>query len=335
MKKLRFILIVFILFACKKEEENPTPDVNTSSDGMVICNEGNFNWANASLSYYDIETGAVSNNVFESANGENLGDICQSATFINEMLYVVVNNSAKIEVLDEGNFKRIATITGFTSPRYVQQVSASKAYVTDLYADNVWIVDLDNHTISGSILLSGWAEEMVLKDDRVYIANVESKYLYMVDIATDQVVDSVEVGTGAGSLVMDSQGTIWYTRSGDANNSQSPALVGLVNDSISVYELPLASTPSKLVYNVNQHQLYFLNGAVSRFDIASKELTLNFIPANDRILYGLGMDDDRLYVSDVKDFVQPSTIYIYDLEGNQKSTFDAGINAGFFLKYGE
>lgn len=331
MKKLHLILIIFTLFSCKKEE-SPTPDIHTSSNGMVICNEGNFNWANASLSYYDIGTGALSNNVFESANGEKLGDICQSATFINDKLYVVVNNSAKIEVLNMDNFEQITTITGFASPRYIQQVSASKAYVTDLYANKVWIVDMNDHTISGSIPLSGWTEEMVLKNDRVYITNLERKYLYVVDISSDQVVDSIEVGTEAGSLVMDNQGTIWCTRSGDANSGQSPALVSLVNDSISVYELPLASTPSKLVYNTEQQQLYFLNGAVSRFDITSKELTLNFIPANDRILYGLGMDDDRLYVSDVKDFVQPSTIYVYDVAGNQKSTFNVGINAGFFLK---
>ena len=56
--------------------------------------------------------------MFFQTNGTPLGDVVQSITQFNNNAYVVVNNSNKIEVIDITNFSSIATITGFTSPRY-------------------------------------------------------------------------------------------------------------------------------------------------------------------------------------------------------------------------
>lgn len=40
-----------------------------SGNVLFITNEGNFQYGNASLSYYDMETEKVENNVFYRANG--------------------------------------------------------------------------------------------------------------------------------------------------------------------------------------------------------------------------------------------------------------------------
>jgi len=97
MKHLvRHILLVIalplMLAGCMKwdyglEEEF---DTSASGEGLFICNEGNFQYGNATLSYYDPATKTVQNEVFYRANGMKLGDVAQSMIIRNGVGWVVV-----------------------------------------------------------------------------------------------------------------------------------------------------------------------------------------------------------------------------------------------------
>ena len=112
--KLKYLalLLALTIFSCKKDSETtPSTSFLASPGGMYISNEGVFQSGNASLSFFNPATHMVINNVFQSANSESIGDICQSMTLINNKLYVVVNNSGKIEVCNP------FTLTGHTLAR--------------------------------------------------------------------------------------------------------------------------------------------------------------------------------------------------------------------------
>lgn len=60
-----------------------------------------------------------------------------------------------------------------------------------------------------------------------------------------------------------------------------------------------------------------------------------WIPANGRNLYALGVNPNgqEVYVSDILDYVQKSSVYRYSQEGELLDEFKAGIIAGnFFFK---
>ena len=142
--KLKITLIAFAalaMFSCKKEteDETPTKSFAANPDGIYVSNEGGFNTGKASITYSDGTEAETIQDVYKIANNASLGDICQSMIKINGLIYLVINNSSKIEVVQATTMKKTATITGLTSPRYMVQATTEKAYVSDLYSNQISI----------------------------------------------------------------------------------------------------------------------------------------------------------------------------------------------------
>ena len=79
-----FLVIIF-LQACRKDipplPENPI--LTGSEDGVYITNEGNFQFGNAAVSYYEEGLANAVPDLFEPTNNRPLGDVCQSMCFFN------------------------------------------------------------------------------------------------------------------------------------------------------------------------------------------------------------------------------------------------------------
>ena len=206
MKTTIFLFSSLILFfvSCKKDtpaDSTSTSGFNASSStGVYISNEGQFNNSNASLTYYSGSGNTSTTDVYNQVNNATLGDIAQSLAKINNKLFIVVNNSSKIEVTDLITLKKIATITGLTSPRYLLPVTANKAYVSDLNSDTVSIINLSSYTVTGTIPIAGSSEQMVSYNGKVYVTNLSTSYLYVIDATTDIVTDSILIGYGSNSI---------------------------------------------------------------------------------------------------------------------------------------
>ena len=120
------LILMLLVGGCMKWEYGLEEDfaINNSERGLFICNEGNFQYGNATLSYYNPATREVENEVFYRANAMRLGDVAQSMTIHNDRGWVVVNNSHIIFAIDLNTFREVGRITGLTSPRYMYCLSA-------------------------------------------------------------------------------------------------------------------------------------------------------------------------------------------------------------------
>ncbi len=68
--KITFLLTALLALAsCMKWDYGEVEDLESSASGLFVACEGNFQYGNATLSYYDPASGKVQNEVFFRANG--------------------------------------------------------------------------------------------------------------------------------------------------------------------------------------------------------------------------------------------------------------------------
>jgi len=339
LRNILFITIVLITVSCVKDKpQNPVqPQVQLSNNKKVyIVNEGNFMSSNSSVSLYDPGNLQVIENFYSTQNNNAvLGDVAQSINYFNSGFYIVVNNSNKIVVCDN-QFKYKTVINGFTSPRYILPVSNSKAYVSDLYSNNIKVVNLNLNSVTSSIPCQGWTEQMALVYNKAYVTNLKKNFLYVINTLTDQKTDSISIGPNAGSLTVDKFDKVWVLSAGDKTASIAPTLRKidpLTNQVETTLTFPLLDSPGSLCINKTKDTLYYLNGGIFRMPVNSASIpSTAFIDKVNKTFYGLGINpnDYTIYASDALDYIQKSNIYVYDMNANQKTFFKAGTNANSF-----
>ena len=329
-------LPALVLTGCKKDDPNGDGSGSTQYQGhgtFILC-EGAFNQSNARIDFLDTDD-SLHTNIFQSVNGAPLGDVLQSMTVIDNRAYIVVNNSGKIEVVDPTDFKSKGTVTGLSSPRFVTSVSAGKAYVSDLFSGHVSILNTSNLTVTGSVNLPGWSEEMLNDNGKIWITNEYSEYTYIVQ--NDAVTDSVHVGYGNSSLRKDNNGKIWVLCYGNYPPTMVPSGLYRVDAASKNVEWNYTFSDfgaTKLRMSPDKSLLYFLySGAVYRKSTGDNSNPAEFIPAGSHSFYGLGVDPQTgdIWVGDAGDFSSAGTVYVYSASGSLIRSFTTGIAPSDFV----
>lgn len=213
--RMLLLLCVVGLCSCANDLITGGRQYDCPGEGVFVCNEGNFMYGNASLSYYDPASKTVYNQVFYNANNFPLGDVCQSMAIVDGKGFVVVNNSGKVYVIDLNTFKYLGAISGLTSPRYIQVISEDKIYISDLYSPSMAVVDPRTYEITGRVYMGttkgpgkvNGTEQMVRYGKYVYVCSWSyNDKVYKVDTETDKVVDSLSVTRQPNSMVLDKNG---------------------------------------------------------------------------------------------------------------------------------
>ena len=351
-------VFLVILHSCMKDEllrDFEKLNINEKNKGVFIINEGNFMYGNASLSYYTPNNKEVINDVFYKTNALPLGDVAQSMTIKDSLAYVVINNSGKIYVININTFKYVGKITGLTSPRYIHFINNNKAYVTDLYAKKITIINPLTFAITGSIDVNNHetefyqhsTEQMVQAGKYVFVNcwSYDNKIL-VINSETDALIDSIKVTKQPNSIVIDKNNKLWVLSDGGFSGSN----YGQVNSALTKIDIStlkiekvftfsdIAASPTELCINKTKDTLYYIysdwgggnvnNGGVFKMPINSNQIPqMPFIKEGTKLFYGLGVDTKNynIYLSDAIDYVQRGVIYRYTPEGTAIDTFKTGI----------
>jgi hypothetical protein len=337
--------IAGLLIGCVPDPTSVQPVIPTpSAKGVYIVNEGNFGRANATLSYYDLETFQVYNDVFTAVNHRSLGDVATGMVLRGSRGYIVVNNSNTIEILDLSTNVSVGTInTGSgTSPRRLAFLNDSLALVTNLYDNSVGIVDLSHEIISGKVGVGANPDGIAIAAGKAFVANSgfgSGTTVTVLNCASipPTVQTTLTVGTNPAGVRVAGSGRVYVVCTGSYGdysnpNDDTPASIYVIDPvTVTVVDsLPIGGHASDIAINgVDGLGYVATTDSVIRFDTRVDRRLGLFLPGN---YYASGVEDvsGDVYLADPKTYTQPGTVYVYSATGQFRTSFDVGLIPGWF-----
>lgn len=327
--------------SCSNDDDNNDEPRGDYENGIFIANEGNFGESTGTISYLSNDM-SIENNVFSLVNpGKTTGDVPLFIGFKGDNAYIVVNNSNKIEVVNRYTFKSIATITAnLNNPRFIAFANG-KGYVTnwgeggDPADDYVAVLDLTSNTVTSSISVAEGPEKIIENDGKLYVAHKggwgQGNSLTVINSATNTVVTNFVVGDVPSDLVKDN-GTLYILCNGKPNyadvetagkivkvNLSSNTVSSTINFTDITHPGFLDIEDSKIYYTVGNN-IYSLNTSASTLPTAvlfKASAVIN--------LYGFAVKDNKIYIADAVNNLDPGEAYIYSLTGTKTNSFTVGI----------
>jgi DNA-binding beta-propeller fold protein YncE len=277
-----------------------------------------------------------------------MGDVFQSMTRIGDSLFLCVNNSDKIVVLNVTT-KKIAGTISIPKPRYIVAVNRSLAYVSTLYSNKIYTIDPTTLQVKGAIDMPyNNSEGMSLQGGTLWVCHWDTscRSINGIDALTGQKTRTISIGKYAPHTILaDKEGLLWVM-SGNVTKGRSAALSRIdPSTGLVVRQLDFAglSDPVKPVFNRTKDTLWFIqvkydgseaDNGIYRMSINDTSLpTAPLIKASKfQYYWALGIDpvNGNVYVGDPKGFVQKGQVSIYNTVADLQKTFSVGVGPGQF-----
>jgi len=329
------VFIAFIVSSCeilRDDPELPFPE----GHGAFILNEGNYLAGNGSLSFYSLETKKIYDNLFFERNERPLGDIPTFMAVDGDRAFIIVNNSGTVEVIDLNTMESLGTLTGIISPRQMV-IRERKAYISSLMSDFIYIVDIDNLVVTGTVDIGCNSEALVIAGNRLFAANWSGGDKITVVNLTDNTVETeIKTGLEPESMVLDRNNRLWILCTGGYMNEEIPRIMKINALTLAVEDelefRTVSDNPSSLIVNSGGDTLYYIDEGVRRMTVTTAALPGNaFISTRGRLFYKLAASpwNGMLMVTDAIDWQQKGDLLIYNRNGSLVDTEQCGIIPGF------
>jgi hypothetical protein len=346
--KILILLLALQLSACVKDKPTEISHHSTSTGNVYIVCEGNLGSGNGSLYAYSTTTNEVSGDLYKSANSGSLGDVFQSMIRMGDGLYLCINNSDKIVVLNAITHKEAGTIS-IPKPRYILPVSRNKAYVSSLYNNRIYTIDPQTLQTTGHEQIPfNNTEGMCQKGGALYICpwDTACNKIYTTNALWGGTPTPIQIAGYAPHAVLEDKEQMLWVLSGNVVKGCTPALTR-INPStghiLSSFNFTAGSDPIKPTFNPTKDTLYFIqvkydgstaDNGIYRMAINAAALPETpFIQASQyQYFWALGIDPGtgNIYVGDPKGFLQKGDVTIYRPDGMQITSFKVGLGPGQF-----
>ncbi|MDE6563389.1 MAG: YncE family protein [Muribaculaceae bacterium] len=332
----------------------------SSVRGFYLVNEGNMGSNKCTLDYYDYMTGLYARNFYAERNPsviKELGDVGNDIGIYGSKLYVVVNCSHKVEVMDAHSGIRIGQID-IPNCRYVR-FHRGKAYVSS-YVGPVMIdpnapkgavyeVDTTSLAVTRKVTVGYQPEEMEIVDDYMYVANsggyrapAYDNTVSVIEMIDFKQVQQIPVGINLHRLKKDRYGKLWVTSRGDYQSRPSRLYVlekkrgynrMLVTDTLDIACSNMAFHGDSLFYYATEWNNFTQSNTITYgiVDVQTKQrISDNFITDGTEkditIPYGIAIHPETgdIFVTDAKNYVSSGTLYCFDSRGRRKWSVRTG-----------
>jgi hypothetical protein len=332
------------LTSCTPEDDKPKPaeDIKYTTGVFVINDAG-------TLSFYNRDTKAVQNDVFEKANsGATLGNGLQYGSLLTKKGYFVTNRSNNVTVVNPQDFKTITTISGFQQPRYIINIGG-RAFISQWGSNgltgSIQVIDTVTNTITKSFSTGKGPERMEFVNNLLWVLNSggagkdSTIQQFLLTGNKDSLIKTISLPLGPRDIIKDANGDIWVLCSSYPDRAESGKLVKLREDKVELsFDVPKGA--DKFTRNKLGSVLYFIaENKVWQKDILNFGKTapsvFGGIKQTFQNLTAIGVDtDENFYCADALDSQKSGTVYIFDKNTfEEKNKFTVGIKPiGFVFK---
>ncbi|WP_185153554.1 YncE family protein [Fulvivirga lutimaris] len=337
-----FALSIFLITSCSDDDSGPSFQSN-----VLVINEGNFLSAEGSITGFNSSTGEVEADLYQSTNGFAIAaTIQQVETFENEF-FITCNNPDKLEVINSTSLMNSGTISEGLATPYAFAGSGDTGFVTNWGTYNsetygyddpfIAVVDLSDLTISSTIPCDYKPQDLLVLGGKLYVSNVNSNSITVMDIATLEVVASIETPAGPDKMELDAAGDIWVICT-----SGNLVKIDVASNEVvkTIENVPTSGFNEKMVLNSDKSKIYFLSTTYDADWVATSNVfeistTASIAPSTPIVssasFYGIGVDGEVLYVGDHNNYQGNGTVFRYTLDGEEIDNFESGINPNGFI----
>lgn len=365
---LNFLLLLTVATSCREDElVVPTEyeivgDERTDGDirGFYLVNEGNMGSNKCTIDFYDYHTGLYSRNFYSERNPniiKELGDVGNDIGIYGSKLYVVVNCSHKVEIMDARTGIRLGQVD-IPNCRYVR-FHRGKAYVSsyvgpvlidpDAPKGAIFEVDTTSFQVTRKVSVGYQPEEMEIVDDYMYVANSGGYRApdYDNTISVIQMIDfkqvrQIPVGINLHRVRKDNYNKLWVTSRGDNKKIPSRLMVLSrktgstkmeVTDTLNLSCSEMAIKGDSLYFYATQWSDYTSSNTITYgiINVKTKELiSNNFITDGTEkeiaIPYGIAIHPETgdIFITDAKNYVSSGSLYCFDNKGRKKWSVRTG-----------
>jgi len=365
---IAFLLLLQVATGCREDELVVPTEYDIVGDeeasslirGFYLVNEGNMGSNKCTLDYYDYTTGLYARNFYAERNPnviKELGDVGNDIGIYGSKLYVVVNCSHKVEVMDAYTGIRIGQVD-IPNCRYVR-FHRGRAYVSS-YVGPVLIdpeapkgavfeIDTLSLKVTRKVSVGYQPEEMEIVDDYMYVANSGGyrapdydRTVSVIEMIDFKQVRQIPVAINLHRLKKDRYGKLWVTSRGNYKDILSNLYVldkkpGYnemeVTDELGIPCSNMALHGDKLYYYSTQWSDYSQSNTITYgiIDVRTKQqISSSFITdGTDReitIPYGIAVHPATgdIFVTDAKNYVSSGTLYCFSPDGRKKWSVRTG-----------
>lgn len=172
-----------VMTSCDPAEDYPETYLQVYSTGAYVVNSGNmYSKIESSLTAIDYASSTATQNVFKTANGRTLGNTANDGIVYGNKIYLAVDQSNTIEVIDKKTKRSIKQIKTTdllgnaegVEPRHII-ADGGKVYFTT-YGGYVAAVDTINFALADKYKVGDYPEGLAIGGSNLYVAN--SNYGY-------------------------------------------------------------------------------------------------------------------------------------------------------------
>jgi YVTN family beta-propeller protein len=334
---ITFLLVSTVFFACKEPKEETSDDLTFD---ILILNEGLWNMNNSSITAYNIATKDRIGDYYKHANNNrSLGDMANDILVYGSKVYVVVNGSNQINVIDKKTGISIKQISGTSSqPRCV---TSHNGKVYACYFDGS-VVKIDTATlqIEATIQVGRNPDGICTANNKLYVSNSGGldypnydNTVSVIDLNSFSETKKITVQLNPTLIKADKNGNVYVVSNGNYDDV-SPCLqrINTISDEVEkIFDLGVKSFDIYnnflyfYTYDYNTGKAYYQTLDLQKDSIVNK----NFISGNNlpQVPYGITINQSNgdIYITDALDYKSIGDVHCFSSNGQKKFQFEAGI----------